>query len=112
MKSLQDTYGPTTICFGCGARSPPGGVHLPAAGPDQPNKVHVPDGDVNNVHLLYAARGPKGITMRAIAAALGVRASALYRHFESTWPRGDARERGDREQRGAPQRMGSCDRGA
>jgi AcrR family transcriptional regulator len=32
---------------------------------------------------IYATQGPKGLTMRALGRALGVRASALYRHFEN-----------------------------
>src|SRR5258705_1160849 len=47
-------------------------------------KLHVPRYQITEVALhIYAARGPQGLTMRRIAGALGVRPSALYRHFES-----------------------------
>src|SRR5215470_11729666 len=47
-------------------------------------KLHVPRYQITEVALhIYAARGPQGLTMRRIAAALGVRPSAIYRYFES-----------------------------
>lgn len=47
-------------------------------------KLHVPTYQITQAALhIYAAGGPKGLTMRRIAGALGVRASALYRHFEN-----------------------------
>ena len=47
-------------------------------------KLHVPRFQITQAAvLLYAAEGPKGFTMRKLGAALGIRASALYRHFDS-----------------------------
>jgi AcrR family transcriptional regulator len=46
-------------------------------------KLHVPRFQITQAALLlYAAEGPKGVTMRKLGAVLGIRASALYRHFE------------------------------
>ena len=47
-------------------------------------KLYVPAFQITQAAvLLYAAEGPKGFTMRRLGAVLGVRASALYRHFEN-----------------------------
>jgi AcrR family transcriptional regulator len=48
------------------------------------SKLHLPHIQIVNAAFnIYAAEGPKGMTMRKIAAAVGVRASALYRHFRN-----------------------------
>ena len=45
-------------------------------------KLHMPYLQIASAaYYIYAAEGPKGLTMRRLAAAIGVRASALYRHF-------------------------------
>jgi AcrR family transcriptional regulator len=45
-------------------------------------KLHVPYIQITQAAFhIYAAEGPKGFTMRKLAAALGIRASALYKHF-------------------------------
>jgi AcrR family transcriptional regulator len=45
-------------------------------------KLHLPHIQITQAAFhIYAAQGPKGLTMRKVAAAVGVRASALYRHF-------------------------------
>jgi AcrR family transcriptional regulator len=47
-------------------------------------KLHLPH--IQIIHAafhIYAAGGEKGLTMRKLAAALGIRASALYRHFRN-----------------------------
>jgi AcrR family transcriptional regulator len=47
-------------------------------------KLHMPHIQITHAALrIYAAKGPKGLTMRALGAALGVCASALYRHFRN-----------------------------
>jgi AcrR family transcriptional regulator len=48
------------------------------------SKLHLPHIQIASAAFhIYAAEGPKGMTMRKIAAAVGVRASALYRHFRN-----------------------------
>jgi AcrR family transcriptional regulator len=45
-------------------------------------KLHLPH--IQIIHAafhIYAAGGEKGLTMRKLAATLGIQASALYRHF-------------------------------
>ena len=45
-------------------------------------KLHMPYLQITNAALnLYAAEGPRGVTMRRVARSVGVTASALYRHF-------------------------------
>jgi AcrR family transcriptional regulator len=47
-------------------------------------KLHLPH--IQIIHAafhIYAAGGPKALTMRKLGAALGIRASALYRHFRN-----------------------------
>ena len=45
-------------------------------------KLHLPYLQILEAAInIYAAEGPKGFTMRKIAGCLGIRASALYRHF-------------------------------
>jgi AcrR family transcriptional regulator len=47
-------------------------------------KLHMPHIQITHAALrLYASQGPKGLTMRALGRALGVCASALYRHFRN-----------------------------
>jgi AcrR family transcriptional regulator len=47
-------------------------------------KLHMPHIQITQAAFhIYAASGPKGLTMRRVAAAVGVRASALYRHFRN-----------------------------
>jgi AcrR family transcriptional regulator len=47
-------------------------------------KMHMPYIQITQAAFhIYAARGLKGLTMRRVAAAVGVRASALYRHFRN-----------------------------
>ena len=48
------------------------------------SKLHLPHVQIVSAAFhIYAAEGPKGMTMRKIAEAVGVRASALYRHFRN-----------------------------
>jgi AcrR family transcriptional regulator len=47
-------------------------------------KLHMPRIQITRAAvLLYAAEGPKGLTMRALGRTLGVCAAALYRHFKN-----------------------------
>jgi AcrR family transcriptional regulator len=47
-------------------------------------KLHMPHIQISHAALrLYAAKGPQGLTMRGLGKALGVCASALYRHFRN-----------------------------
>src|SRR5256885_8994057 len=47
-------------------------------------KLHMPYIQITNAALnLYAAEGPKGVTMRRVAKSVGVTAAALYRHFRN-----------------------------
>jgi AcrR family transcriptional regulator len=47
-------------------------------------KLHMPRIQITHAAvLLYAAEGPKGLTMRALGRTLGVCAAALYRHFRN-----------------------------
>jgi len=47
-------------------------------------KLHMPRIQITHAAvLLYAAEGPKGLTMRALGRTLGVCAAALYRHFKN-----------------------------
>jgi AcrR family transcriptional regulator len=47
-------------------------------------KLHMPHIQITYAALhIYASEGPKGLTMRRVGAAVGVRASALYRHFRN-----------------------------
>jgi AcrR family transcriptional regulator len=47
-------------------------------------KLHMPFIQITHAAMnLYAAEGPKGLTMRRVAAAIGVTAPALYRHFRN-----------------------------
>lgn len=48
------------------------------------SKLHVPFLQIAGAaRNLYAADGPKGFTMRKLAAVLGVSATTLYRHFKN-----------------------------
>jgi AcrR family transcriptional regulator len=47
-------------------------------------KLHMPHIQITQAALhLYAAEGPKGLTMRSLGRTLGICASALYRHFKN-----------------------------
>lgn len=47
-------------------------------------KLHMPFIQITHAATnIYAAEGPKGLTMRRVAAAIGVTAAALYRHFRN-----------------------------
>jgi AcrR family transcriptional regulator len=47
-------------------------------------KLHMPYIQISYAaRCLYATGGPKALTMRALGRAVGVRASALYRHFKN-----------------------------
>ena len=47
-------------------------------------KLHMPYIQITSAALnLYAAEGPKGVTMRRVAKCVGVSAAALYRHFRN-----------------------------
>ncbi len=47
-------------------------------------KLHMPYLQISEAaRYIYAAEGPKGLTMRKPARSLGISASALYRHFEN-----------------------------
>ena len=47
-------------------------------------RLHMPHIQISYAaRCLYATGGPKAFTMRALGRAVGVRASALYRHFKN-----------------------------
>jgi AcrR family transcriptional regulator len=65
-------------------RGEPGRMSDPDGRLPRMNKLHLPNIQIAHAAFhIYAAEGPKGLTMRKVAAAVGVRASALYRHYRN-----------------------------